>query len=262
MKTLAKTTLLVGLLFVGTLGAFANSFNFNFNPTSTNGLSVQQYMRNVLGGSGSVTVSGATWGGTYNGDNHVVGPCSQFHCSSLTLGNDETGVSHDNFVINNSPSNDAFTMKFSGIEFNTVSFDLEIFPDASCPKLSQCGGRNNPNLPDFTFYADGQQVSVWFAAVPGQQNTVVGQPAGSTYLHSPDSGSISKELAPQMLLDGDNHVTFVFGTDISTLKFEDWPATIGIDNLKLSYTQTPEPATFVLLGSGLLGLILRKRTQA
>jgi hypothetical protein len=47
----------------------------------------------------------------------------------------------------------------------------------------------------------------------------------------------------------------------TTLTFTDWPATIAIDNLTVTYS--PEPASIVLLGTLCAGVVwsLRRRTK-
>ena len=72
----------------------------------------------------------------------------------------------------------------------------------------------------------------------------------------------NQELAPQ-LLQASGPLSFtVTGGGSTALEFDDWPATIGIDNLKL--TGAPEPAGFLLLGTLVAGLFFlnRKKKQA
>jgi hypothetical protein len=199
-------------------------------------------MNSLLGAAGSVAVTGAVGANGYTGDGHVVGPCVGSNCTSTTL-----AATGGTFIINGSGSNDIL-MTFSGLKIYSVSFDLEIFPDGSCPILSSanCGGSGNPNQPDFTFDANGSAVYTWLAQTPTSPNN-----------HSPASGSTNAELAPQLLIT--TPVTFTFPSGVTTLEFDDWPATIGIDNLQI--TTIPEPASIVLLGSSLLASLpfLRRR---
>ena len=84
-------------------------------------------------------------------------------------------------------------MDFSGLAISSVSFDYEIFPDGSCPSLSKCG-KNDSNLPDFTFDANGNQIFQTFGVVPGTDGTYSYSPA------SPYKSKTSKhEAAPQLL---------------------------------------------------------------
>ena len=119
-------------------------------------------MNNLLSGSGvSVTVAGAIATTTYNGDGHVVGPGSG--ASSYTLDNMDNGK----FITNNAPGSNDILMTFTGLpaDVYNVSFDLEIFPDGTCPSLSNCGAGDS-NLPDLTFLANGTTVKQWSAVVP------------------------------------------------------------------------------------------------
>jgi len=238
-----KSVIALGLTILG-LGlapAFADSVMFNYNglATGSNNAAIQAYMNSLLGPGQHVTVGGSRSADNWTGDGHVVGPCLPA-CKSVTL--DSSG---GNFIINNSPGSNAITMQFTGVKYNTVTFDLEIFPDGTCADGSSgvCGAGNS-NWPDFKFYENGNLVNTWLAKMPG--DTAHG---GSAYKHSPASGPGSKELAPQLIV---YNVTYTFATPITSLSFNDWPATIGIDNLKLS---VPEPSSLVLLGVGMLALL-------
>jgi hypothetical protein len=192
-------------------------------------------MNSVLGTAGSVAVTGAVGANGYTGDGHVVG--------STTL-----AATGGTFIINGSGSNDIL-MTFSGVKIYSVSFDLEIFPDGTCPILNSanCGGSGNPNQPDFKFDANGSLIQTWLAQTPTSPNN-----------HSPASGAINTELAPQLLIT--TPVTFNFPSGVTTLEFDDWPATIGIDNLQIT-TTVPEPTGIVLMVSSFLASLpfLRRR---
>lgn len=140
-----------------------------------------------------------------------------------------------------------------------MSFDFQIFPDGSCTDdtAAACGGVGGPggynNLPDLELWTGdtttnsgvGTQLHApWFGVAPG---------TGGTYTHSPNSGISGTELAPQILSTSGSIDVGMIGSSIQTVDFVDWPATIGVDNLYITY-HTPESSSFVMLGFGLLGL--------
>jgi len=215
---------------------YATTITFDFNSLS-NGASdssVQTYMRNQISGSipgGSVTVTGAVASNSYTGDGHVVGPCVGSNCTSTTL-----ATTGGTFIMNNGPTYNEIKMVFSGLSIYQVSFNLEIFPDASCANGNTCG---QSNYPDFIFKANGTTQQTWYGSMP----------AAPGYTHSPYSGSSSTELAPQLLIT--TPVTFNLN-GATTLEFIDWPAEIGIDCLKITTTPVPEPGSLLLLGGGML----------
>ena len=183
---------------------------------------------------------------------------------------------------NNSP--DIF-IDFHGLEIATISFDFEIFPDGTCTKLdttyyryghlvstTTCGGYN-VNLPDFELWSDdggtGMQLlgpsgtafatGIAYGVAPGTSNTY------SYSINSYGSGGSGKkkETAPQLLsVSGTIDVSAL---NISTLDFMDWPETIGIDNLVITFKDAPEPMSIAMFGLGLVGLAgmaWRKRARA
>jgi hypothetical protein len=257
-----NSVLLLAVAFLWALSgaAFADTtLNLTFDSTTGHSLShtagnsgVQSYVQSFLSSGQHVTVTGAKSGYGYTGDGHVVGPCKSGTCKSVTLGTDSSGNNTDNFIINNGPTSSGITMTFTGVAFTQVSFDLEIFPDGTCPDGTKgCGS----NWPDFKFYVNGNKVDTWLAQLPGSGNCDTLNPTAcaSTYSHSPASGSSSKELAPQLIT-----FNYVYsGAAITSLSFQDWPAEVGIDNLKLTI---PEPSSLALLGGvfGMLGIIRRK----
>lgn len=235
--------------------ARATTVTFDFNSPglagNANNAGVQTYLNAQLlaqlGAGNTVAVTGSKADHSYNGDGHVVGPGNG--STSLTLGNSDGGVqnanSKDNFIDNVSGITEimmTFNFKICGI-----SFDYEIFPDGTCTTGVNCG----VNQPDFSVLADGTLV---FGKILGVQP---GNP-GAPYLHSPNSGSVNNERAPQFL----GQSGYIPLNGVKKLEFVDWPATIAVDNLKIS-NQVPEPASIVLLGSSLLVAMtaMRRKTR-
>jgi len=226
---------------------------------------VRNYMNGVLSSNGfntsSVTVSGALATATYNGEGHVKGP---------TLGTSDGGVAHagsnDTFLINDNfgvygATSNSFTLSFTNFTISSLSFDWEIFPDATCAQGSYCAGHpNSPNWPDIELYVDGSLV--W-----------------SALASTPVGGGDPQAIGLSGLL------SFLSGAH--TLTFVDWPAEVGIDNLRISgcansqsvprnaadsvaqnctLLQTPEPSTLPLvalaLGVAALGIGRTRLAQA
>jgi len=235
------------------LPAHASTLTFSFSSL-TNGASnsvVQNYMDSVLKGVGSVTVKGSIASNSYTGDSHVVGPIVKSKYTSVTLAN-----SDGTFIMNDtSKGSNEIDMTFTGLKIYSVTFDYEIFPDGTCAngnKDKHGHYINCSSWPDFTFDADKGLVFETLGVMPGNP--------GAPW---PDSPAMHNgETAPQYLGIGSlNSGTVTFKNGVSYLQFIDWPAAIGIDNLKITTTPAPEPGVVPLLGLTLLGVggALRRR---
>jgi hypothetical protein len=224
------------------LGSFNYSNTLGYVGSSS---SIADYMNGVLGANGyassTVSVSGALATKTYNGEGHVLGP---------SLGVSDAGLSHltwnDTFIINNNfaigaSATDRFTLSFANFKVYSVSFDWQIFPDATCPAGSSCAAlgavAGNVSWPDIALLVDGIATPVWYQRAsipaPGQDPQGLGM-----------SGTLSLNGA-------------------QTLTFRDWPAEIGIDNLRITgcvasspnCLTVPEPSTLPLAALGLLAMV-------
>jgi hypothetical protein len=239
------------------------SLTKSFSDQSTN---IANYMDGIIGCSGCVTVSsGVAVAQEYDADGNVVGSGG----NPLTLGNSNGATSNtatpgsygtDNYISNMaSNSNGTSDNQLSqgivitlskGYSFTgTFSFDYQIFPDISCTVLnsSSCGGAavsgHYPNQPDLDFIANGSTAvnTTFWGVTPGTTD-------GSTTA-SPDS---SHELAPQYIGTSGNFTL----TGATSITFMDWPAAIGVDNLKLVTTTTPEPSGYAFMLGGLMLALL------
>jgi hypothetical protein len=222
----AGRALLAGLALAASASAGATVYTFDFNSLADNAsnAAVQTYMRTIISGT-NVTGSGASK--TYNGDGHA----------TTTLG-------PDTFIRNVNSSD--FTFDFgSTFHITSISFDWEIFPDGTCfrgpsdsaaTRACAAAGPTDPNWPDFTLYVDGSSTATFARdGVATGVNPNYPQAIGV-------SGTIN--LAGGHLLD-----------------FQDWPATIAIDNLVIVgcrvtepsclSKQVPEPSSLPLVALGL-----------
>lgn len=249
--TKQRTTMLAGMVvLLGSAMSARADYVFNFNSlgvsSGDNSSAVGTYMSGILGST--VTVTGAATDQKYNGDGHVTGPGSPAPVS-LTLGtSDGATASNSNSVLNkvsgsvvydtflaNTTENSNGTaksqisqeidMQFATAQTGVVSFDYEIFPDVT-------------NAPDFTFYAyNGASLVATFHTLGVTPNTTDGN---ST--HSPtDNTETNKQFIGTYA--GSSVITF------TRLEFHDWPATIGVDNLKIA---TPEPRGVAFLMGGVM----------
>jgi hypothetical protein len=270
-----QTTLCVGVvLLLGSAASARASWTATFdkgsiitgvtpNDGSDSSSVIAQYLASVVGCSGCVTVSaGAAVAQQYNADGHVVGTAG-----SLTLGNSNgamnntvapgsyTGAFLNDYYISNLSAGATggvphyqlsqgivitFTKGYSLT--GTFSFDYQIMPDGTCTQLNttNCGaalsGGHYANQPDLIFIATGGSTNI--------NTTFWGVTPGTTNGATTTSPLSANELSPQAIGTSGNFLL----TGATQLQFNDWPAAIGVDNMKLV---TPEPAGQVFLLAGL-----------
>ena len=263
--------------------ATANVITLDFNTipltanqsgtNSTNKLSpsagssaIASWMTATLGSA--VTVTGALATGTYDGEGRISAPEQTLGTSDFATSPTDTAHGHggakDTFIINNNfgiggvSASDHFKFAFTGISITQVEFDWEIFPDVTCSGTGSCSSKSNANWPDFELWAGTSSLT---------QIDLTPSVTGLSFLANYSTTNNPRDLG---------HTTVAFAGAVSILDFVDWPAEIGIDNLKITYDCTsagdqrcapsrtstvtvPEPATLALLGLGLAGFAASRR---
>jgi hypothetical protein len=137
-------------------------------------------------------------------------------------------------------------MTFSGFSVSAASFDFQVFPDA-----------NGPNDISLSTGVYGSDTLVSGFGTGGTVDGVAPGGGNGSSLQSPLSTS---ETSPQYIGTWSGTV----GSNVTNLNFIDWPSTIGIDNLGLTFTpntpnSVPEPGSMVLLATVAAGLFMMKR---
>lgn len=175
----------------------------------------------------SVTMTGGVATNSYAGEGHVVGN---------TLAATAPGhifIINDSFGIYSGSPKDYFTITLNGFTVSSIEFDYEIFPDATCAystSSTSCYAKGpiagNSNWPDIGISINGSSTEIWNANAQKVANR-----------------------DPQALVLGQ---VVSFSQPASSITFWDWPATIGIADIKLS---VPEPGSLALMfAAGLAGL--------
>src|SRR5262249_48744373 len=154
--------------------AQAITYTFDTLADGASNGTVQTYLRSSIPGTnvyGSVAEKGST------GDGHVLGPGSPVTPITLGTSNGAQGNStdlphlngagalyYDTFLKTSGSTDDLEIKIVFPYQVKIVSFDWEIFPDATCPSMTNCGG--GANLPDLTFKVDGTQIFTYFGVAP------------------------------------------------------------------------------------------------
>ena len=266
-EMIRKSVLMGALAIAGTISsasAFAVVLDFNSLAEGASNAAVQSYLNAQLG-TGAITVTGATAGKAYTGDNFVnrdLIPNDPNYGRYLTLGTSDGATTPsdfsafhsglDTFIYNNTPGmspstpsafgtpgGDKITMTFR-IPIHSISFDWEVFPNGDCGTCTSTSGR----YPDFELLAGmvgATSPTDTFAASGGYFPVI--KPAGNNYAQ------------------GLGHVELTFSQPMNYVEFVDWPDRIAIDRLDPT-NNVPEPGSLLLVGVGLAGLGLRRKRGA
>jgi len=290
-----------GLLLVAgaALPAFGTTFTFNFNSltgysssagnqASSIASQLTTQLQTVCPSCTVTATSGAAAviDKTYTGEGYVVGPTSGGNMMPETLGDTPgptAGVNNPNvsgdvitsnsqysystlhsegftnqFLANTNDSSNQLaseiSFQFSGLTITGASFNFEAFPSNSGAGFEFEAGKNTNGADALIYSQNGVKPC-------GTVNGCGGAPAGTD-----GSSTVSSNNSPETNAQyiGNWSGSFAASTE---LDFVDWPPTIGVDNLTITFSTppsgVPEPGSFVLLGTAALGafLIARRRPR-
>jgi len=292
------------LTFTGIGGyAHAGTFTFNFNlltgyssGAGNQATSIASQLTTQLQAvcpTCTITATSATDGAdavidkTYTGEGYVVGPTSSGSVMPETLGdipNNTTVTSNSQYSYStlhtdgyntqflsntNDSSSQGFcgtggtsacneiSFQFSGLTVTGASFNFEAFPSASGSGFEFEAG-NHTNGTDTVVYT---QMGVTPCATPGACGTGSGSD-GSSVRSTNDTTETNAQYIGSF-------------SDISTaplsateLDFVDWPPTIGVSDLTITFNTTtggqspvPEPTSVLLLATACVGVVLSLRRR-
>ena len=290
------------LLAGAAIPAFGTTFTFNFNSLtgysssagdqeSSIASQLTTQLQTVCPSCTITATSGAAAviDKTYTGEGYVVGPTSGDHFMPETLGDtpgptagvNNPDVSGDAIASNSQYSystlhNEGFTnqflsntndssnqlaseisFQFSGLTISGASFNFEAFPSNAGAGFEFEAGKNTNGTDTLIYSQNGVKPC-------GTVNGCGGAPAGTD-----GSSTVSSNNNPETNVQYIGSWSDISGgtgpLSATELDFVDWPPTIGIDNLTITFSTppsgVPEPGSFVLLGTAALGALLIARRR-